>query len=127
VRDLMVRGYNTFKDFQNSGEGIATNILADRLRKLEAAGIITTEMEGSDSRRVNYRLTEKGIDLAPVLLELLVWGVRHEHTAAPCALIERMAANREQVLAEVRRRWMERDPTPLLPPFVRKQHPAAKP
>lgn len=126
VRDLMVRGYRTFKQFQNSGERIATNILADRLRKLETSGIIATEVDKTDERRVNYRLTEKGIDLAPLLLELLVWGARHEQTAAPCAMIQRMAKNREQVLAEVRRRWMERDPTPFLPPFVEKKHPATR-
>jgi len=115
IRDLMVRGLRTFKQFQKSGEGIATNILADRLRKLEAAEIITAQAEKSDGRRVNYRLTEKGIDLAPVLLDLLIWGARHEETKAPCALIEKMAKHREEVLAEVRRRWQERDPTPLIP------------
>lgn len=118
VRDLMVRGFRRFKDFQQSGEGIATNILADRLQKLEATGIITAEAEETDGRRVNYRLTGKGVDLAPVLLELLIWGARHEETAAPCALIANMEQNREQVLGEVRRRWRERDPTPLLPKFV---------
>jgi DNA-binding HxlR family transcriptional regulator len=126
VRDLMVRGYKTFKDFQDSGEGIATNILTDRLQKLEVAGIIIPEVEQSDGRRVNYRLTEKGIDLAPVLLELLIWGARNEQTAAPCAVIERMAKNREQILAEVRRRWMQRDSTPLLPPFIEKKHSAKR-
>ena len=113
----MVRGFHTFREFQESGEGIATNILADRLKKLQAAGIIATETDEADGRKVNYRLTEKGIDLAPVLLELLIWGARHEETAAPCALIEEMAKNREAVLAEVRRRWQERDPRPLLPKF----------
>jgi DNA-binding HxlR family transcriptional regulator len=117
IRDLMVRGFRTFKEFQGSTEGIATNILADRLRKLEGAGIITAEPEKKDGRRVNYRLTQKGIDLAPVLLELLIWGARHEETGAPCALIENMESNREEVLAEVRRRWRERDLMPLLPKF----------
>jgi len=117
IRDLMVRGFRTFKEFQESGEGIATNILADRLQKLEATGIIAAEPEDTDGRRVNYRLTEKGIDLAPVLLELLIWGARHEETGVPCALIAKMEKNREEVLAEVRRRWRERDPTPLLPKF----------
>lgn len=117
VRDLMVRGLRTFKEFQQSGEGIATNILADRLKRLEAAGIITEEAVKSDGRRVNYRLTEKGIDLAPVLLELLIWGARHEKTAAPCATIDHMEQHREQVLAETRRRWRDRDPRPLLPKF----------
>lgn len=117
VRDLMVRGFRTFKEFQGSGEGIATNILTDRLQKLEAAGIITAEVDETDARRVNYRLTEKGIDLAPVMLELLVWGARHEQTGAPCADIVKMEKHREEFLAEVRRRWRNRDTTPLIPKF----------
>ena len=117
IRDLMVRGYRTFKEFQESGEGIATNILADRLHKLQGTGIITAEAEETDGRKVNYRLTEKGIDLAPVLLELLIWGAQHEETGAPCALIVEMAKNRAAVLAETRRRWKERDSTPLIPKF----------
>jgi DNA-binding HxlR family transcriptional regulator len=117
IRDLMVRGYRTFREFLESGEGIATNILADRLRKLERSGLVTSEVQGSDRRRVNYRLTEKGIELAPVLLDLLIWGARHEETKAPCALIEEMEKNREAVLAEVRRRWQEHDSTPLIPRF----------
>jgi DNA-binding HxlR family transcriptional regulator len=115
IRDLMVRGYKTFKEFQTSGEGIATNILSGRLQKLEASGIIIAEPEETDARKINYRLTEKGIDLAPVLLELLIWGARHEETGVSCALVEQMARNREEVLAEVRRRWRNRDSTPLIP------------
>ena len=117
IRDLMVRGIRTFREFQESGEGIASNILADRLRKLEASGIITAEDEETDGRRVNHRLTEKGIDLAPVLLDLLIWGAQHEETGAPCAVIAEMEKNREQILAEARRRWQVRDSTPLLPKF----------
>ena len=120
IRDLMVRGYRTFKEFQQAGEGIASNILADRLQTLEAAGIIAPEAAAEDGRKVNYRLTEKGIALAPVLLELLIWGAQHENTAAPCAVIDNMAANREDVLAEARRRWEARDSTPLLPRFDEK-------
>ena len=115
VRDLMVRGYRTFKEFHQAGEGIATNILADRLQKLQTAGIIYSERAETDGRRLNYRLTEKGIDLAPALLELLIWGAHYETTEAPCAVIETMEQNREVVLAEVRRRWREKDSTPLLP------------
>jgi DNA-binding HxlR family transcriptional regulator len=113
VRDMMVRGYRTFKEFQQSGEGIASNMLAGRLRKLEASGIVAAEAEPSDQRKVNYRLTEKGIDLAPVVLELLIWGARHENTGAPCGMIDQMAKNREAILAEVRKRWRKRDSTPL--------------
>lgn len=121
IRDLMVRGYRTFKEFLNSGEGIATNILADRLEKLEQAGILSAEVDEKDARRLNYRLTEKGIDLAPALLELLIWGARHEKTGAPCEMIEHLAANRESVLLETRRRWEDRDPRPILPSFERAQ------
>ncbi|HKV04170.1 MAG TPA: helix-turn-helix domain-containing protein [Candidatus Acidoferrales bacterium] len=118
VRDLMVRGFRTFKEFQGSDEGIASNILADRLRRLERNGIITAEAAEKDRRRGSYRLTGKGIDLAPVLLELLIWGARHEETQAPCALIAEMERNREGVIAEARRRWRQRNPTPLLPSFA---------
>lgn len=117
VRDLMVRGYRTFKQFQESGEGIATNMLADRLKKLEASRIIEREIEPTDGRKVNYRLTQKGIDLAPVLLDLLIWGARHEQTDPSCSLILKMEKNREEILAETVRRWRERDSTPLIPQF----------
>jgi DNA-binding HxlR family transcriptional regulator len=120
IRDLMVRGYRTFKEFQESGEGIATNVLAERLRKLQEVGILNAEVDKNDKRKMNYRLTEKGIDLAPVMLELLIWAARHEETAAPCTLIDNMEQNRAAVLAEVRRRWRECDPTPFLPPFSSK-------
>jgi DNA-binding HxlR family transcriptional regulator len=117
IRDLMVRGLRTFKEFHESGEGIASNILADRLRRLEGVGIIEAEAALGDARRVNYRLTERGIDLAPVLLDLLVWGARHEKTGASGELIEQLEGRREWFLAEARRRWLERDATPLIPRF----------
>ncbi|MGC1462501.1 MAG: helix-turn-helix domain-containing protein [Terracidiphilus sp.] len=117
VRDMMVRGYRTFREFQHAGEGIASNILSDRLRKLEAAGVVSTEPVAQDGRSAHYRLTEKGIALAPVLLDLLIWGARHEETAVPCNFIAKMELNREAVLAETYRRWEQRNPTPLIPPF----------
>lgn len=126
IRDMMVRGYETYKDFLEAGEGIASNILSDRLRKLQEAGIVQAEAAESDKRRLHYRLTEKGIDLAPVLLEMLIWGVRHEPTGASRELIESMAANREAVLADTRRRWEERDPEPLLPHLARQTNPTEK-
>lgn len=124
VRDLMVRGYRTFREFQRSGEGIASNILAERLHRLEAGGIVLHE-SAQDGRSTHYRLTEKGIALAPVLLELLLWGAHHQDSDAPCATIEHMAQNRAAVLAETYRRWKERDPSPLLPPFRPQPEPAA--
>jgi DNA-binding HxlR family transcriptional regulator len=118
IRDLMVRGYRTFNEFEQSDERIATNVLTDRLRRLERNGIISVEAYPNDGRRMSYRLTEKGIDLAPLLLELLIWGALHEETMAPRELIAQMEQNREGVIAEARRRWRERDSTPMLPRFA---------
>lgn len=126
LRDLMVRGYRTFGEFLRSGEGISTNVLADRLRKLESHGILITEPAEDDRRSLHYRLTEKGIALAPVLLELLLWSARWEQTAAPCGFVEQMEQNRAGVLAETYRRWAERDPEPLLPPFKEQKGETAK-
>jgi DNA-binding HxlR family transcriptional regulator len=105
VRDLMFKGLRTFNEFANAGEGISTNILADRLAKLEAAGILTKKTDPADSRRSHYRLTEKGIDLAPALVEIVLWAARHEPTEAPTSTVRKMRAQRERFLAEVRDRW----------------------
>ena len=115
IRDLMIRGYRTYKEFLGSDERIATNILADRLQKLEACGIITPQQDPTDRRKLNYRLTKKGIDLAPVLTELVLWAARYEDTGAPPALIRKMQKNREQFLAEVRQHWVEKAAGSILP------------
>jgi DNA-binding HxlR family transcriptional regulator len=109
IRDMMLRGFRTYKEFLGSGEGIATNILAERLRRLEAHGIIRSEEEPSDGRKSIYLLTEKGIDLAPVLTEMVLWAAAHEHTGnAP--LVRLMRKDREQFLADVRKRWESNRP-----------------
>jgi DNA-binding HxlR family transcriptional regulator len=106
IRDMMLRGARTYKTFMECYEGIATNILADRLRKLTANGIITTEPDPSDGRKVIYRLTPKGIDLAPVLTEMVLWAAAHEHTGNQ-ALIRLMREDKEKFLAGVRQRWIQ--------------------
>ncbi len=104
IRDMMLRGFRTYKEFLGSYERIATNILADRLRKLEARGIITAERDSSDGRKLIYSLTAKGIDLAPVLTEMVLWAAGHEKTANQ-ALVRQMRKNKEQFLAAIRGRW----------------------
>jgi DNA-binding HxlR family transcriptional regulator len=107
IRDLMLRAFRTYKEFLSSDEGIATNILAERLQRLEAAGVITTTRDDADRRKVVYRLTEKGIDLAPILVELILWSAQHEATGAPPAAIRKMRAKRAQFLAAIRKNWEE--------------------
>lgn len=104
IRDMMLRGFRTYKEFMECYEGIATNILADRLRKLAANGIIVAESDPSDGRKSIYLLTAKGIDLAPVLTEMVLWAAAHENTGNP-ALVRQMMENKEKFLADVRERW----------------------
>ena len=107
IRDMMLRNFRTYKEFLESYEGIATNILADRLRKLEAHGIIAAKPDPSDGRKLIYLLTAKGIDLAPVLTEMVLWAAAHEETGNQ-ALVRLMRKDKENFLAEVRRRWDEK-------------------
>lgn len=107
VRDLMFKDRRTYNDFLAGGEGIASNVLADRLRKLEEAGIIEKRRDPQDARRFLYRLSPKGIDLAPVLVELVIWSARHEQTDAPPPVVRSMRSNRAAFLADVRRRWRD--------------------
>jgi len=107
IRDMMLRGSRTYKEFMECDEGIATNILADRLRKLVAHGIVTTEPDPSDGRKRIYLLTAKGIDLAPVLTEMVLWAAGHEDTGNP-ALVRQMRADKEKFLAAIRQRWASR-------------------
>ena len=104
IRDMMLRGFRTYKEFLDSYEGIATNILADRLRKLVAHGIIATQPDPSDGRKLFYLLTAKGLDLAPVLTEMVLWAAAHEDTGNQ-ALIRQIQKDKEQFLAAVRQRW----------------------
>ena len=106
IRDMMLRGARTYKEFLECYEGIATNILADRLRKLQAYGIIVAEPDPKDARKVAYLLTAKGIDLAPVLTEMVLWAAAHEDTGNQ-PLVRQMRADKEKFLAGVWRRWAD--------------------
>ncbi|MFE9206648.1 winged helix-turn-helix transcriptional regulator [Micromonospora sp. NPDC007230] len=77
VRDLLFRGELRFADLATSAEGVPTNTLADRLRRLEESGILARRPYSERPRRYQYRLTERGRDLAPVLDAIATWGVTH--------------------------------------------------
>ena len=104
IRDMMLRGSRTFTELLNSYEMIATNVLAARLRRLEANGILTRERDAKDRRKQIYRLTEKGIDLGPVLTEMVLWAAAHEETEN-AALVRKMRKDKKGFLAGIRRRW----------------------
>jgi DNA-binding HxlR family transcriptional regulator len=103
IRDMMLRGSRTFKEFLSSYEKIATNILTDRLRRLESDGIITTHPDPNDGRKLIYLLTPKGIGLAPVLTEMVLWAAAHERTGNQ-PLVREMCKDKEGFLAAIRQR-----------------------
>lgn len=107
VRDLMLKGRNHFGELLEGGEGIASNILTDRLGRLEAHGLVERRRDPADARRLTYRLTRRGIDLAPVLFEMILWAARHEETAAPPKEVKAMERDRTGYLTAIRRAWSD--------------------
>jgi DNA-binding HxlR family transcriptional regulator len=101
VRDLMFRGKCHFGEFIESPEGIASNILTSRLKKLEAHRLVARETDPENRKRVIYRLTDKGLALAPVMIEIVRWSGAHDpDTAAPKAFLRRAAKDREGLIKE---------------------------
>ena len=84
IRDMVFKEKNTYGDFLNSEEMIATNILADRLSMLECADIITKHQHPESRAKVLYKLTSKGIDLIPALVEVITWSEKY-HDVHPYA------------------------------------------
>ena len=102
VRDLMFKGKRTFAEFAASEEHIATNILTDRLRTLQRSGIIRRD---GTRRATRYSLTAKGVDLLPLMIEMIVWSARHDgRSAAPAAFMRRATRARAELLSEMRAR-----------------------
>ena len=82
VRDLM-RGKKRYAEFLASSEGIPTNILAERLKRLAAKGVIRSRRYSQHPPRVEYELTAKGEDLRPIVRAMVEWGVRYEGARMP--------------------------------------------
>lgn len=87
VRDLM-RGKHRFAEFLESREGIPTNTLSERLKRLVRVGIVESHRYSQHPPRVEYRLTPKGEDLRPMIREMVTWGVRHAGGRLPPSLVE---------------------------------------
>src|SRR5262245_30700372 len=100
VRDLMFKDRTTYTEFLRAEEGIATNVLADRLVRLEQDGIVARDAAAAGG---GYRLTAKGLDLLPVLLEIIAWSARHDsRTAADRAFVRRFRAGKEAFTRKLR-------------------------
>ncbi len=104
VRDLAFKGKHSFSELRDSDEGIATNVLSDRLAKLEEAGLIAKERDPDDGRRFHYRLSEAGKDLIPVLVEIIMWSASHDpDTSTPAAFIRAARKDRAALIEKLRR------------------------
>ncbi len=82
IRDMVFDRKRFYNDFLQSKEGIATNILSDRLKKLEANGIIEWKVYEELKTKKEYSLTDKGIALIPILVEMILWSGEHKNDLA---------------------------------------------
>ena len=99
VRDIVYFGKHTFKEFLASEEAIAPSVLSARLTDLEAAGILVSSPDPADRRRVAYNLTETGLGLIPIMLEIAAWSARVDpETEAPIEWLETVARNKPEMI-----------------------------
>jgi DNA-binding HxlR family transcriptional regulator len=110
IRDIVFKGKSHYSDFARSPEKISTNILANRLARLEGEGILSRRPDPTNQTRRIYRLTEKGEALIPVLLEIVRWSAAHDPgnegrspiiDGAPVDLLDRLRDDREALLADL--------------------------
>ena len=105
IRDLMFKGKSHYGEFLNSEEKIATNILADRLQLLENNDVVSKKADPDHGSKWVYRLTKKGMDLAPLLVEMIIWSARYDKkTAADKEFVATAKADRSTLLKEIKRK-----------------------
>jgi DNA-binding HxlR family transcriptional regulator len=102
IRDLLLKDKCYYGDFLHSPEGMATNILADRLKKLKYSDIITSRPGRDKKSQIEYVLTQKGMNLLPVILEIIAWGAKYDHeTAASEDFVRRIKTDRNALMLEI--------------------------
>jgi len=102
VRDLMFKGKHYYSEFMQSEEKIATNILADKLELLESSGIVKKTVDPWHASKFIYQLTTMGIDLVPVLVDLIVWSSKYDDkTAANFKFVKKALRDREKLIKEI--------------------------
>ncbi len=103
LRDLIFKGKRQYKEFLNSEEAISTNILADRLMRLEDRGLISKRDDPTNKKQFLYLPTEKGLDLIPVMLEIVRWSAKHDpKTATPKEFLNRLNKDTKGIEKEIR-------------------------
>ncbi|CEJ68147.1 putative HTH-type transcriptional regulator YybR [Chryseobacterium oranimense G311] len=108
IRDLIFNNKSTYSDFLTSDEKIATNILADRLQMLQTNGFITKQKSEDKKSKFTFLLTEKGIDLVPVILEFGLWGSIYNPPGLDENLITSLKNDRERTINDIKARLREK-------------------
>ena len=108
IRDLMFKGKRHYNEFLEAGEKVSTSVLGDRLKRLEKLGIISKGQDSVKKSRIRYSLTQKGIDLLPILLEMIIWGgINDELTESPKEFMDQAANNRAALLESIREKLIK--------------------
>ncbi|MEO9877197.1 MAG: helix-turn-helix domain-containing protein [Anderseniella sp.] len=103
IREIMLQGKRTYSEFLEADEGIASNILIARLKHLEAEGIVVKSRDPENRRAFVYELTKKGRDLAPILLEIIIWsGMHDKRPYALKTVLDKIEQDREGFEASLR-------------------------
>ncbi|MGY8811093.1 MAG: winged helix-turn-helix transcriptional regulator [Pseudomonadales bacterium] len=106
IRDLMFKTKTSFNEFLSSNEKISTNILADRLRRLESLGIVSKKVSDENRSKLIYSLTRKGRDLLPIMMEITQWSGRYDpQTNAPDSLLKRLEADKLGLIKDIEAGW----------------------
>lgn len=102
IRDLMFKGKRYYGEFLDSAESISTNILADRLVKLEQNGIIKKSVDHVKRSKIHYSLTKKGKDLLPMLLEMIMWSAHYDPaTETDAEFIQKIQQQRNRLVKSI--------------------------
>jgi DNA-binding HxlR family transcriptional regulator len=102
MRDLLFKGKRRYSEFLASEEAVSTNILSERLKRLEKEGIISKSRDATNRRQFIYAPTHKCFDLLPAILELSCWSAKYDpKTAAPPALMRRIRNDRDGFIREI--------------------------
>jgi DNA-binding HxlR family transcriptional regulator len=105
IRDMLFKQKRRYGQFAESEEKVSTNILADRLARLEAEGLVTKEPDPDNGRQVIYALTPKALDLAPMLIEMILWSAKYDpRSAADPAFVRSAKRDRDHLAREVKTR-----------------------
>lgn len=110
LRDVMLKNRHTFKEFMAGGESIATNILSDRLKRLEEMDLLRRD-QGLSHKDVRYIATQKAADLLPALVEIICWSYKYDdESAAGPDFIQKAEKNRKALIQELKKTALQDNP-----------------